>query len=327
MKSLAKRALIEVDRLKANLRTADIAVFHQFVPPPYGGGNQFLHALWKELSRRGWRLEKNAIPPAARACLFNAFNFDFDRLQRFRRDGCRMIHRVDGPVGVYRGQDDGTDRRVWEMNQALADATIFQSEYSLARHLDLGMTFNVPTVIHNAVDPEIFSPPAHRPPLAGRRTRLIATSWSANPNKGADVYAWLDEHLDWERFEFTFVGRCATAFTRIHVIPPVPSNEVARLLREHDIFLTASRHESCSNALLEALNCGLPAIYHDSGSNGELAGDAGLPFTDAPHIPALLDRMVAEIDDRRARIRVASLAETADRYLQVMALPPAPAVR
>ena len=104
------------------------------MPPPYGGGHQFLRGLWKELDRRGFTVENNRIPPHTPACLYNSFNFDFDRLRRFARSPCRMVHRVDGPIGVYRGVDDGTDRRIWQINHDLADATIFQSQYSLRLH-------------------------------------------------------------------------------------------------------------------------------------------------------------------------------------------------
>src|SRR5206468_11633155 len=130
-----------VDIVHARTGSADLAAFHNFMPAPYGGGHQFLRALCKEFGRRGFVLENNRIAAGTPACLYNAFNFDFDRLRRFARDGCRMVHRVDGPVGVYRGIDDGTDRRIWEINRDLADATVFQSRYSLGRHQEIGLAF------------------------------------------------------------------------------------------------------------------------------------------------------------------------------------------
>ncbi len=102
------------------------------------------------------------------ACLFNSFNFDFGRLRRFARDGVRMVHRVDGPIGVYRGFEDGTDERIAALNGAVADATVLQSRYSLEKHLELGFDLRAPVVIANAVDPAIFHPPEHREPLGGQ---------------------------------------------------------------------------------------------------------------------------------------------------------------
>ena len=64
---------------------ADISFFHNFMPPPTGGGHQFLRALWREFERRGIRLENNTISKTTRMCIFNSFNFDITRLRKARR--------------------------------------------------------------------------------------------------------------------------------------------------------------------------------------------------------------------------------------------------
>src|SRR6185312_15694622 len=152
--------------------------------------------------------ETNRVSGGTKICLFNSFNFDAGRLRRFAREDVRMVHRVDGPIGVYRGFDDGTDRRIVELNRAFADATIFQSRYSLEKHVELGLDLRNPVLIPNATDPEIFHPPtAADDDLAGRPLRVIATSWSDNPRKGADVLGWLDSNLDPDELEVTFAGR------------------------------------------------------------------------------------------------------------------------
>ncbi|TML72468.1 MAG: glycosyltransferase family 4 protein [Actinobacteria bacterium] len=309
----------EVDRARYRRSGgADLALFHEFAPAPTGGGHQFLRALVSELERRGVAVELNRISRATPACLFNSFNFDFRRLRRFARPGCRMVHRLDGPIGVYRGFDDGTDARIAQVNGELADATVVQSQFSLEAHRELGIELREPVVIANAVDPAIFHPPAARDPLDARKARLIAVSWSDNPNKGAEVFAWLDENLDWERYEMSFVGRSPAAFLRIRVRGPVPSRELANELRRHDVYVAASRNDPCSNALLEALACGLPAVYLASGGHPELVGDGGLPFVSAEEVPEVLERLLGEVDDRRGAIRVPSLEQVADRYLEVL---------
>src|SRR5207249_7658350 len=132
------------------------------------------------------------------------------------------------------------------------------------RQRSLGFDFKAPRVIHNAADPAIFHATGRAPFSVRRKVRLISTSWSDNVNKGAAVYKQLEKQLDWDRYEFTFVGRSRIPFDKIRVIPPQPSRELADLLRGHDVFITASLHESCSNALIEALSCGLPAVYVES---------------------------------------------------------------
>lgn len=297
---------------------ADISFFHDFAPPPTGGGHQFLRALWREFERCGIRLENNAISMTTRACLFNSFNFNFKRLCQLRRPGCRMIHRVDGPLAVYRGFDDGTDRKIFELNQQIADATIFQSQYSLTKHCELGFDFIKPVVITNATDPKIFHSLGRLPFSVNRKIRLISVSWSDNLNKGAPVYQWLDDHLDWYRYEYTFVGRSPISFHNIRTLSPITSEELVKELLQHDVFITASRNDPCSNSLIEALACGLPALYLDSGGHSEIVGEAGFAFQGAEEIPTLLSRLIDVYSRRQALIRLPSIAETADKYLHVL---------
>jgi glycosyltransferase involved in cell wall biosynthesis len=318
VRALAARARTESEWLASRRDRSDVAVFHEFHAPPYGGGNQFLLALVRELRARGLAVETNRVSGGTPACLFNSFNFDFRRLRRFAREGVRMVHRVDGPIGVYRGFDDGTDAAILRINRELADATVFQSEYSLAKHGELGLRLANPVIIRNSVDPGIFHPPESRDPLPGRRVRVIASSWSDNPRKGADILAWLDRNLDFDAFEVTFVGQTRAAFEQIRTVGPVPSEQVADLLREHDVYLATSRDDPCSNALLEALACGLPAAFLRSGGHPELVGDGGIGFDEAEELPDVLARLRDELDDRRSAIRVPALRDVADRYLEVL---------
>jgi glycosyltransferase involved in cell wall biosynthesis len=317
VRAVLLRLQTERDWVTSRRDGSDVAVFHEFHPPPYGGGNQFLIALVEELERRGLGVETNRLSGRTPACLYNSFNFDFRRLRRFARSEVRMVHRVDGPVGVYRGFDDGTDGRIAAINE-LADTTILQSRFSLEKHAELGIELRNPRVVHNAVDRSIFHPPPEREPLAGRRIRVIVTSWSENPRKGADVLGWLDRNLDFDSYELTFAGNTQQAYERIRVVGPLASAPLADLLRAHDVYLAASRDDPCSNALLEGLACGLPAAFLRSGGHPELVGEGGIGFDGAEELPAVLARLREELEERRARIRVPSLTDVADRYLEAL---------
>ena len=318
--AISNRARVELDLARSRQGRADLAIFHEFEPPPAGGGHQFLRALVRELENRGLVVETNRISGGTPACLFNSFNFDFGRLGRFARQDCRLVHRVDGPIGTYRGFDDGTDARIAALNAELADATVLQSRYSLAKHAELGIELRSPVVISNTVDPAIFHPPPAHEPVADRPLRVIASSWSQNPRKGTDVFAWLDANLDPSLATLTFVGQRAQPFDRIRHAGPLDSHGVADLLREHDVYLAASRDDPCSNALLEALACGLPAAYLVSGGHPELVGDAGVPFESPDQVPDALLQLAADLDGYRASIDVPPLVEVADEYLRVLGL-------
>ena len=304
----------------ARFSFADLSIFHDFDPPPSGGGHQFLRGFWKQAEAYGLRVENNRISRTTQACLFNSFNFKERRLSWMRKKSVLYVHRVDGPIDVYRGYDGGVDYGIHTFNKKYADKTIFQSHYSLEKHLERGLEFKNPVVIQNAADPDIFHSYEKKPFSVGRKTRLIATSWSDNINKGSPFYKWLDENLDWNRFEFTFVGNSPIKFKNIKIIPPVTSYRVAEILREHDIYITASKHESCSNSLIEALSCGLPAIFLVSGGNPEIVKQAGIGFETAYQIPDLLDMIVSDYDTFQKNISIPSLDEVSKAYLKVLEL-------
>jgi glycosyltransferase involved in cell wall biosynthesis len=149
---------------------------------------------------------------------------------------------------------------------------------------------------------------------------VVATSWSDNPRKGGDALAWLDRELDHTRYEVTFAGRPSARHEHVALVGPLDSNALADLLRTQDVYVAPSYDDPCSNALLEALACGLPAVYRDSGGHPELVGDGGLPFRADDELGDVLDRLVAELDVRRAAISTHSIAWVADRYLEVLGL-------
>ena len=231
-----------------------------------------------------------------------------------------MVHRVGAVTSLYRGFDDGTDALVADVNARFADATLAISQATIDMYRQIGIELVDPHVVHNGCDPAIFHPRGRVPFARDRRIRLIASSWSDNPRKGAPVYRRLERRLDWNRFEFTFVGRTQEPFERIRHVPPLPSHELADLLRQHDVFVTATEHDAYSNALVEALSCGLPALYLASGGSGEAVKDAGLAFTDEDEIPELLERLVDEYEERQAAIDLPSLEEIADGYLALLGL-------
>jgi len=104
------------------------------------------------------------------------------------------------------------------------------------------------------------------------------------------------------------------------MIAPVASADLASELRQHDVYITASRNDPCSNSLLEALACGLPALFLNSGGHPEIAGQAGLPFEVPGEIPALLEQLVTNYGQYQAAIRVPEISQITGRYLDVMGL-------
>lgn len=309
--------MLQIIKSSEWLKADKICILHEFHKPPWGGGNQFLLALKKQFEKRGIRTV-NKINFKTRACLFNSFNFNFNHLAGKTNKNIRMVHRVDGPTFLVRGKDREIDDKVFSVYNKLAETTVFQSSWSLSKAIELGYEPVNPVIIPNAVDLEIFNKTGKQPFSERKKIRLISSSWSDNIRKGYPFYKWMDEHLDWSRFEYTFLGRVPGNFTNIRLIPPQPSQEVGEILKEHDIYIVASKNEPCSNALLEALSCGLPALYLNSGSHKELVKSGGLGFDSDEEILPQLEKLVQDYKVFQDGIVVPSIEDITDNYLALL---------
>jgi glycosyltransferase involved in cell wall biosynthesis len=277
-------------------------------------------ALKAQAERAGIHAIENGEGPAAGGHIVNSVQFDIERFRAAVKPGAaRVVHRLDGPISLLRGTPESldADRQCFEFNRQYATSTVIQSWHTIRAIAELGFEPVRPCLIINACDPTIFFP-ARTPRPIGQRLRIIATAWSPNPGKGAAIYRWMDENLDPSRYEFTFVGNTAAKLKNARVIEPLPSEGLARELREHDVYITASRNDPCSNAVIEALACGLPALYLDSGGHPELVSMGGLPFSRPAQIPALLDRLRRYHAVYRRLITPTSIEDVCRRYMVLL---------
>ena len=280
---------------------------------PWGGGNQFLKSLKQYL--QSVNVYENDVHRAD-VILLNSYQYvnEAAKVKLKHRDKL-FVHRIDGPIRLYNRESDQRDLVTNIANHLIAEATIFQSRWSKNENHRLGLKKNrFETVITNAPDPMIFNRQGKEVFPADRKMRLIAASWSSNWNKGFKVYQWLDEHLDFDKYEMIFVGNSPIRFKNIIHKPPLNSVELASGLKKNDVFIFASPMEACSNSLLEALHCGLPVIATNSSSNPELVTKGGEVFDHPGEIPELLDKIASRYADYQAAIRMPSADEVGKQY-------------
>ncbi len=295
-----------------------VGLWHSFFKPPYGGGNQFMMALRKGLTQLGIDVRENELTEEIDAYILNSIHFDVDRFLEFgKKHRLNVVHRIDGPIHLIRGFDLEKDELCYNLNDTFASATVLQSNWTYQKIVELNYSPVSPVVIHNAVDSDIFHKRDRVKFSRNRKIRLISSSWSNNPRKGGPVYGWIDKNLDWSRFEYTFVGNASEDFSRIRKVEPVPSEDLADLLRQHDIYITASKNDPCSNAVIEALSCGLPTLYLNDGGHPELVGSGGLPFDSNDQILPQLDRLVENYEMFQNLIVVSKLSDVASKYLGI----------
>lgn len=292
-------------------------ILYNFRDEPWGGGNQFLKALRSTWQKQG---VYTANPNAADAIIFNSYPFRaesfFDDLFELKKNHPEklIIYRLNGPISHIRNKDMVIDRIIAQTNDLFADGIIFQSDWCAKENKEhFGIDSRFLTVIHNAPDGSIFFPSSHKRTDDGK-VKLIATSWSANPRKGFDVYAFLDEHLDFSKYEMTFAGNSPIEFNNIKKLDPVSSKELAPLLREHDLFITASKTDPCSNSLIEALSCGLPAVVLNDGGHPELVASGGELFEGTQDVLEAIEKISMRLGHYRNQLPTFDITDVANAY-------------
>ncbi|MEI7597379.1 MAG: glycosyltransferase [Bacteroidota bacterium] len=296
-----------------------INILFEITEKPFGGGNQFLKALKKEFKNMG--VYEDDIEKAD-VLLFNSFPFDhleyFEIIKNFKWKKKLVFHRLDGPISLVRGFDKEVDNVVFKANEIFADGTIFQSRWIKDESEKMGLAVNPNyTVILNAPDRQIFKK-TKRHILPNEKVRLIAVSWSPNIRKGFDVYEWLDTNLDFSKYEMSFVGNSPIEFKNIKQKPAMTSAELAEELNKHHIIIYASKFEPCSNALTEALHCGLPAIAYNNGGNPDIVGKGGELFKENSEIFYMLELVVSNYEKYVDSIYLPSISQVAQMYYDFM---------
>lgn len=199
----------------------------------------------------------------------------------------KIIHRIN-ECESKREKTIGIDNLIIK-TMKIADRIIFITNWLQEYYIE---KYKISTtncsVIINGCNQNFFFPEQHRNfKIINQDTKvkLITHHWSSNYLKGFEIYNKIDEYLEKHSNEFalTFVGNYNQNYTprNINLLPPSCDMELANILRNHDIYLTASQNEPCGMHQLEGMSCGMPILYREgSGGIKETCGNAGLEFSD-----------------------------------------------
>jgi glycosyltransferase involved in cell wall biosynthesis len=261
--------------------------------PRVGGGGpaSFQSRLLAEFGRVG---VETTFDPRARplnAVLVFAGTKDLAALASCRRDGVRIVQRLDGinwlyrvaprsPLYVLRSMLWNGQLRI--IRSRLADRIVYQSRFARGWwEIDFGKPAAPATVVYNGVDlgeyPSIRD--GHDGTLLAAEAHLDFHSPVREILRTAHRIFLQSKTLarmsiytrvtpEWEREWRTYDPRPETPGMR-------PRAEVRARQKRAALFLTLDLNPSCPNAVIEALAAGLPVIGFDTGAVGELVGDGG----------------------------------------------------
>ena len=280
-----------------------------------GGSRSFARVLAEGLPRYG--VDVSFGPPGRCDCVVVFAHFGSVRkLTRCRRRGVKIVHRID----ERRDPDEVGERgrkhdRIACLN-ALADVTVFQSRFVKG---NMGPICSAPqeVVIYNGVDQRIFRPDGPKAMLTGA-PRILHVSWSIGKSKRLDRILELACCLGPEARVY-LVGRHAESelgfldTQKVSVLGPKGRRKIAAIMRGCDFLFFPSQLDPCPNTVLEAIACGLPVLYDDSGGTSELMGEAGVPLT------ASVCAGVRQVLEHQEGLRRRSLAR-AERFTATIAV-------
>ena len=148
------------------------------------------------------------------------------------------------------------------------------------------------------------------------KIKLITTSWSPNWGKGFKTLQYLDQNLDFDKYDYEFVGQSPVGFKNIKYTKALPQEQLAERMKKCDIFITATENDTCSNSLLEALSCGLPVIGFDSGGTTELISSGGKVYNDLDQLIPLIDEVSSDLESFKSNIKVDDMKTIGNKYYE-----------
>jgi len=258
---------------------AKILVNRAPVSGPWGGGNKTVQCLCEALQNAGHDVVHSlqhsidlliCIDPRGSGAMPSGQD-----ICRYKEQyGAKVIQRV-GDVGSH-GKPHLTGMVKEMVNQS--DFIIFPSLWAKDY---INYQKNNFKIIHNG-PLEVFYR-FRKDNNKNETISLITHHWSPNPRKGYALYQDLDSEINNLNMKFTYLGRLQPGISlkNAKYIPPIgDNNQIAKILSEHNIYLTASEEEAGANHVLEAMAAGLPVVYRDNGGSiNEYCSDFGESYS------------------------------------------------
>jgi len=253
-------------------------------PPhgPWGGGASFVENMSKFLYEKGHDVVFDLSNDIDLIFMIdprpNSESYSVQDIFNYKNyfPNTKIFHRVN--ECDKRKNTNFIDNLILQSSK-ITDVTVFISSWLESYFFDKG--FNKKShVVYNGCNNNFFFDKernsAHTP------IKLVTHHWSDNWMKGFDIYSEIDKYVsERDDLEFTYIGRYCKEYTPVNtnIILPISGADLASELRNHDIYVTASRWEPCGMHHIEGSACGLPVLYHqDGGGINELCKNHGEEF-------------------------------------------------
>ena len=256
----------------------------------WGGSNQFVKILTEHLIQHGHKVTFTLKGDIDLILMIHPSytgmrSYDINDIRSYLscHPATLMVHRVN-TCDERRGY--GNENEIILGANKYANYTIFISSFLRDLYVHNGFDQKRPhCIILNGADEEVFNPENRVDWKPTDKLKIITHHWANAYTKGFDIYERLDLLLGTkpfsDLFEFTFIGNAPKGlhFKHTRVIQPLASLELAQAIKQHHIYLTATRNEPAGMHHLEGMRCGLPILYLNSGALPEYCSPYGIEFT------------------------------------------------
>ena len=285
-----------------------IALGSKIFYSPWGGGNNFAINLFNFLEKKKCKiffdLNENDLDiilltdPRSNSLSSTFDHYDINKYLS-KNINSIVVHRIN--ECDERKNTIGVNRILLEAN-CISDHTVFISSW-LKNLFEKYKKFENSSVILNGADRKIFY--HNSMVFTGKnRFKLVTHHWSNHINKGFDVYKSIDDKLSdtfWKKkIDFTIIGNIPKKmnFVNTNLIAPISGKSLAEAIQNNHAYITASINEPGGNHQNEAINCGLPTLYLDSGCMDEYCRGFGLSYTKSN-----LFQKIEEMMDKQKKLR------------------------
>lgn len=264
-----------------------------------GGPVSFRARLTAGLTARGVTLVDDPRDPTLDAVLMIGGTSRIQDLLAARRNGVRIVQRLNGMNWVHRKRNTGLKHYLKsEWNNALlalirgriADHVVYQSQFARTWWQTVrGTTRASHEVIYNGVDLNAFTPDGpHQRPQDFLRLLLVEAHLGGGNEPGLEnalALAGLLARRTPYPVELMVVGEVPASLraslhiptgVRVNWAGVVRRDEIPQVDRSAHLLFSADLNAACPNSVIEALACGLPVVSFATGALPELLeGGAG----------------------------------------------------
>jgi glycosyltransferase involved in cell wall biosynthesis len=290
---------------------------------PWGGGNRVVVGLSQRLVDEGHKVQytlNSEDPPDIIFCMDPRPNNLHEWYQTFLHFkafyGAKIIQRV-GDVGTH-GKPHLTS--LVQDTVQMSDFLIFPSRWAKKIAKYDGNNYRI---VENAPLKD-FHDQKNTTKQSLDKVRLVTHHWSTNLKKGFDVYKHIDRNIVDDNIHFTYIGATPRGFifkNTNHIGPVGNPKQIAKLLSDNNVYLTASEEEAGANHILEGMAVGLPVLFHENGGSiVEYVNGAGISYATKEEIPEALTALknsLSVINDRVLDYN-RSIDDVMDEYMEII---------